>query len=56
MARKYCMENSLDFHKEGGKIVDKIMGKEFIEYNKLTKPQAIELAKERKISITNKES
>ncbi len=51
MARTYCTEKGIEFHKKGWEIVDKIMGKEFIEYNKLTKKQAIELAKKRKISL-----
>ena len=53
MARKICTKKGTDFHKEWGKIVDKILGKEFIEYNKLTLPQATELAKDRKISLEN---
>lgn len=53
MSRKYCIEQNINFIKDGGKVVDKIMGKEFIEYNKLSKPQAIKLAKERKIKITD---
>lgn len=51
MARKHCTEKGIDFHKEGGKVVDQIMGKEFIEYNKLTKKEAAELAKSRKIAL-----
>jgi len=51
MARKYCLVNKKDFHKEGWKIVDEIMSKVYVDYNKLTKPQAQELAKKRKISI-----
>lgn len=54
MARKYCNENGIDYVSKAGEIVDKIMGKEFIEYNKLTKSQAVELAEERGISITDK--
>jgi hypothetical protein len=53
MARKYCTQKKLDFHKEVGKVVDKIMGKEFIEYNKLTKKQATEIAEKRKIKLEN---
>ena len=51
MARKYCLENKKDFQKEWGKIADEIMAKKFIEYNKLTKDQAMELATERKIKL-----
>ena len=51
MARKHCLLKKLNFTKIGGEIVDKILWKEFIEYNKLTKEQAIELSKERKLKI-----
>ena len=51
MARKYCYANKIDFTKEWGKIVDKIMSKKFIDYNKLTKAKAVALAKERNISV-----
>jgi len=51
MARKHCIDENIIFSKEAGKIVDQIMGKEFIEYGKLTKPQALKLAKERKIKV-----
>lgn len=53
MSRKYCVDKWLNFHNEGWKIVDEIMKKEFIEYNKLTKAKAIELAKQRNISLTD---
>ncbi len=51
MSRKYFEDNIKDFHKKGGQIVDKIMGKEFIEYNNLTIKEAEELCEKRKISL-----
>ena len=51
MARTICIERKKDFHKEGGKIVDEIMGKEFIDYDKLTIAKAQELAEVREISL-----
>jgi len=53
MARKHCLEENINFTKEWGKIVDEILGKTFIEYNKLTKVQALNLAKDRKIKTEN---
>jgi len=53
MARKHCYEKWIDFNKDWGKVVDEIMGKTFIEYNKLTKKEATELAGKRKVSIEN---
>jgi len=52
MARKYCTLKKLNYNKEVGKIVDKIMGKEFIEYNQLTMDEAKELCKKREISLS----
>ena len=31
MSRKYCLNKNIDFTQEWGKVVDKIMWKEFIE-------------------------
>lgn len=54
MSRKHCLDNNLNFLKEGWKIVDEIMGKTFVEYNKLSKPQAINLANDRGIDTEDK--
>jgi len=55
MARELCTKKWANFHKEGGMIVDEIMGKEFIDYDKLSISQAKELCKERDISLKNEE-
>lgn len=54
MSRVHCMNNKLNFHKEGGKVVDEIMGKTFVEYNKLTKTQAENLARDRGLDLEDK--
>ena len=51
MARVVCTERKLNYTKEVGKIVDEIMAKEFIDYDKLTIKKARELAQDRKIDI-----
>ena len=51
MSRAHCLNKSINFHKEWGKVVDEIMGKKFIDYNKLTKAQALNLSKDRKLQI-----
>ena len=51
MTRKYCTNEKLNYHKEWGKIVDEIMWKEYIEYDKLTVPQASILCTQRWIDL-----
>lgn len=54
MARIYCRENNLKYENKVWEIVDKIMGKEFIDYDKLTLAKAKELAKKRWIALEDK--
>ena len=53
MARVYCGQknNKCNYVNDAGKLVDKIMWKEYIEYSTLSKKQATILAKERKIAL-----
>lgn len=51
IARKVCFQRGVDFNKEGGKVIDEALNKEFIEYSQLTLKKAQEIAKKRKISI-----
>lgn len=50
MARTSMKDNIKEFHKKGGEVVDKIMGKKFIDYNALKKSEAIALCEDRNIS------
>lgn len=52
MARKYATDKKKNFVKEWWAIMDKIMKKETIEYNKFTRDEAADLCEERKISLT----
>ena len=51
MARTVCNERKLSYTKEAGKIVDEIMAKEFIDYDKLTIAKAKALCEKRDISL-----
>lgn len=51
MARYIATKKDINFNQNAGKLVDEIMGKEFIDYDKLTLEEAKELAKKRKISL-----
>lgn len=51
MWKKYALKYNKDWIKDAWKIVDKALGKETIDYNKLTIAQAKNLCKERKISL-----